>query len=221
MMKTCRRRRASRGLTVLEMLIATAVLALLILAVGSATIPLQRQASDSVLHLDQEQRARRILDGLRREVRQSGWNSDVAAAPMFALYPEGRPAGLAAITSRLPLLDLRFRTGLGAADWSEPVRFSVVRDGEFSGVPVPTPRFVLVREADYDGDGAVEPNEALQIAGGISDLQLRQPPGGKWLEVALELTDPDPRWSGTRAGAPQPLRRTFLDRVEMRNGPRE
>jgi hypothetical protein len=216
-------RRGERALSLLEVLVAAAILTLLVLAAASATLPLQRQASDSFLRLDQESRARRVLDGLRRELRQSGWGDDAGATPRFALWPEtpdGAPVPLAGVTDRVVALELEMRTGLGAQDWSGPVRLTLVRQAAASGLPATLPRFRLVREADYDGDGTIAPGEALELARGLSDFVVTRPGAGQSLRLELELADPDPRWE-PGAGPPPPIQQRFVDQVELRNGVRQ
>lgn len=206
-----------RGVTLLEIMIASAMLTILVLVIASATIPLQRQASDSYRNNDQEAAARRILDMIRRDLRQTGWNSNLASDPMFTAGGAA-PSDLADGTSHT-LFTCRLRTGLGEADWSATeVSWLAVRDGSFSGVPTATPRYRLVRQADYDHDGTVEATEALELARGLSAVSILESAGTQSVVVSITLTEPDPRRDGP--GIPPPLSRVFRDVVELRNGVR-
>ncbi len=211
---------SARGVTLLEMVVSSAVLALLVLVVAGATIPLQRQAGETVLLVDQDERARRIMDPIRRELRQSGWNNDLVATPMFTIDPDGAAGDIAALTTPTvvtgakTLISFRVRTGLGTNAWGPPIKLVAERVGDFEAVPGTIPEYRLLRVADMDGDGS---DDALELARGISDMQIEHR-GAQYVYVRVQLTDPDPRRLGD--GVPEPLQRDFFDQIELFNGAR-
>ena len=200
---------SSRGLTLLEVLVATAILSGLILAVGAATIPMHRQVQTSSIQLDMDRAARRVLAELRRELRQSGnelGGGDMLTAP--APLTATDPAAPAAVD----LLTYRRRTGLGPGDWSAPITIRAVPDGTFKGTPAPTPRWALVRVQDLNGDGVAEQVHLLRD---VLSFRAERPLNSRSVILRLELLTPDPLWKGGRASAP--FVHVYEDQVELLN----
>ncbi len=68
----------ARAFSLLEVVVASVILAVLLLATGSLLVPLQRGTAHTTATVDMGQDVRRVLADLRREVRQTGYRPDPA-----------------------------------------------------------------------------------------------------------------------------------------------
>lgn len=205
-------RGARRGMTLIEVVIATAVLAILVLATFAAAWPLTRATNTATLALDMDREARDFFAVLRREVRQSGWNSTGAAqwttAPAFltgstgSVDRDGDGSATAANEANLPRqFTFRMRTGPLDADWTpNTTYYSVVSDGR---------RDVL----RLRGDAATAANQTTVLRN-VQELVFRADATASTIEVILVLERNDPH--ATTADG-RVIRRLYEERVNMQN----
>lgn len=66
----------TRGLTLIEVAVSSAILAMLALALMSATIPLSDASREQATSIDLDREAGRFMTALRRELRQSGFQTN-------------------------------------------------------------------------------------------------------------------------------------------------
>lgn len=195
----------SRAMTLLETVVAMAVLSVLAALMASAFLPAQRMTAETTVYLDMDRDARRLLDRLRRDLRSSGFKAD--GTQQFSLAPSGEQ------------LSLRRRLGPGAADdttsaaptpgWSTEIEWELVADGTWSSVPGALTRYALRRSQDGAALDVVSGAQALSLvhdeSGGV---------GADTIVVTLTLARPFPYPSG---GVPTLVSRTYTDRVQLLN----
>lgn len=198
-------RRAERraGLTIIEVVISSTILALIALAVGYATLPLSRASSEITILMDMDRTAANILDQVRRELRQSGWDGTVAAEPaMFgetALDDDGLDDGGTQIL---------FQRREGPTTWSSSITYrrTTASPSVYTGVPGTINRYKVER---------VQNGLVTTIGEDVSNLTFARPAAGDTITVTLELTRPNPNWSGTTP--PPAITKTYVDKVQFMN----
>jgi prepilin-type N-terminal cleavage/methylation domain-containing protein len=197
------RARRRRGMTLIEIMVGSAVLAVIAVVLLSTVIPLTRFSADTTVALDMEQRARAFFGQLRPELRQSGFAAGVAPiGPNGAMY---LLADTAIDADVLPdKLSFRRRTGPADNAWSNTI---VIRLDNSPG------RLSIVREElDPATGNAVRPMVVLQT-GDIDGLEFKEFDGS--LEVTLRLARANPnRGLGNEATI---LRRVYVDRIQLMN----
>lgn len=195
----------------LEVVISTAVLAVLVLVLSMALIPVQNATAQTALELEMDRSARGLLALLRGDVRASGYKLD--GTPQMTAPAPGSSTGPA-----LPVeLQFRKRVGPDGDDdtsppgpplgWSTPITYRLAADGQFAGVPGTIPRYRLER---------VQGPSPVTLVRDVSGLTFTQEPNGT-LRIRLELLRPNPRWEGS--APPPPLKRVYEARVRMLNPP--
>lgn len=222
------------GLTLLEVVVSSALLALLVLVISAAVVPVNRVSKDSMVSLDMERTGRRVMAELRRELRQSGSSADgkrrwvigettvpSTTDPLLLLSEIETPlvGSTADINTgaSMNLLAFQTRKDLHAANedenWTTTVVLKAVKVGIFKNTPGAINRFRLVRAADLNGDGTVQSSEEVTVAHGVSKFRVEE--FGDGLQVLLQLTEPNPIWIG--GVVPTPYQKTFEDTIELLN----
>jgi prepilin-type N-terminal cleavage/methylation domain-containing protein len=91
-MSTCPDIPRRRGFTLVEMLVAVAVLSLMLVALGQLLSDIGRTVQQMAGRLDNYTKARAALDVFARDVREGVFRSDLAAFPSGLTLPSGDPA---------------------------------------------------------------------------------------------------------------------------------
>jgi hypothetical protein len=177
----------TRGLTLLEVVVSSALLAFIALVIMSATVPLSDASSESALAMDMDREASKFLTQLRRELRQSGFEANgtarirVPTPSSVELYMRvahdgdpapWRPAG--------PL-------------WSTPISYAL------SGGKITR----------------TEGGLAMDVIANVSDVQYSLPANSNTIIITLTLTRKGTR--AVAGGPPPDVVRTYRDQVEMLN----
>ena len=239
-----KRARARRGMTLLEVMVSVAMLAGMVLAISYATLPLNRAISSSSIGLDLDQQGRRLMNELRREVRQSGFEeltvgpNAPAMLDMIKVPGDGvTVAGVSTATTysvgdRVVLLQFKMRQRHTRIDNNND------GDGDDSGEsPAWRPTDSTVDTADnwiviaatavdtFRGvPGTVlrwnltrtEPGKGtVGLASNVSNFGVGRPFNDDAVQIRLELMQPDPKWAG--ATPPPPYVRVFEEQIEFLN----
>jgi Tfp pilus assembly protein PilW len=233
----------ARGLTFVEIMVASSLLALISLVSMSLLAVLQRSGITVAKNTNIGVDARRVLTEINRDLRQTGWaydeptNANFERGPSTATNPPGFTATVFGDTSlgALPALSFRKRTGFAGdldADWNQWVVYQVVADGNFNNVQGTPARFSLTRRVatDTDNDGAItagEPDITVTIAENLSRVAFARPDGGDAaslqddlnIDLTLAITLSSPDGSG---GAPPPgITVSYRERARMNNLPED
>lgn len=198
-------RAARAGLTLIEVMVASAILSLLALVLMSATVPLSRVSSEAAIAQDMDRTAARVLAQLRRELRQTGWLNTAARFGETALDQEGE------ILNGSNQLMFQMRTGPADADWTSTVTIARAAGspGSYRGVPS-----TLSPNARYRVTRAQNGLETV-LAEDVYDLSFLMNSGEEFIQVTLVLLRPDPNWTG--GTPPPPIIRRYVERIELMN----
>ena len=186
-----------QGLTLIEVMVSAAILAVLALALLSSTIPLTDASREQAIALDMDRHAGKLFAELRREVRQSGMQAN--GQDHLFLPVVNNAWGT--------LLRFEMRIGPDQDDWVTGVTYgtSTSNPAVFSGTPTTIPRLKVWRGQN------VLTNDLIDE---VKLLQFRRPAAGT-LEVELTLLRPAPKWTGTTA--PAPIERIYRDTIHIMN----
>lgn len=193
------------GLTLVEVAVSIAILAMIALALMSATVPLTDASREQAIALDMDRQAGKFFAQLRRELRQSGQQADGAdhvfsPASPFPSASTG-PSSVGTV--------FQMRTGPEQSDWTSGVSYglSASSPATFSGVPTTTSRFKVSRGADGLTNDVIDDVKSLQFTRNDANS----------VRVTLTLLRPAPKWtSGT---PPPPIERTYNDVIQLMNRP--
>jgi type II secretory pathway pseudopilin PulG len=206
--------RGTRAFTLLEMVVASAIIMIITIAITNAFVPMNKAAATTGVGLDMDRTARRVLTEIRRDLRGSGYKPD---GTRMAPTPEpGQTLGLTEAGGLLEgatdVLIYQVRTGPDDdADWSTTVTLSLVADGQFTqGVPAPVDKYRLVRTQD---------GISVELARDVSEFTVERPLDSSGESgtaiITLELLHPDPTWTVRQNQAP--IRRRYTDTIELLN----
>lgn len=176
------------GLTVVEMVIAVAlVVTLSVLAAAHMTM-LGDETSSLATEMDMDEEGRFVLNGLRRELRQSGWDES-GILRLSSPAAEGSPSNT---------LSFQHKLGNGPTDWSTTVTYQLTSNGEsLNDGSTTIPLFQLER---------VQDGETVPLAQDVSAFWAERE--GATVLVTLELA---------RRDGPNVVTRKFEDRIAMLN----
>lgn len=197
--------RGTSGLTMVEVMVSSAILAVLALIVMAATVPLSKVSSEAAVAQDMDRTAARVMAELRREFRQSGYLGTAAKFGETALNQEGE------ILNGSSQLMFQMRTGPDDTDWSSTV-FVALSPGSpsvYTGVPAsvsPNTRNRLVRQQN---------GLTTVLAEDVYQLGFLMNSGEEFVQVTLVLLRPNPNWTG--GTPPPPIVRQYVERIELMN----
>lgn len=198
------------GLTLFEVVIATAIVGLLSLVLMAAQLPLGKTSTAVGTAFDMDRSATAFLGQLRREVRQSGYNTSAAEVKEFQLSLadglDGGPSTLA----------FRHRTAWGnvvddtpSSAWSRQIGYRLAPSA-LGSYPTGAARYRVVRSMAGGEHDVLDHVQALRF-------ELIQGPDleNASLTVSVTLAREDSSWDGS--GAPRVLVRTYGEVVEFLN----
>lgn len=203
-----RRDLPARGLTLIEIMVASAVFALLSLLSLSLFLPAQRVSSEANQQMDFDREARRFLAELRGELRNSGRGDDGSAR--FTVSSDS-------VGDRIV-----FRQRLGPGDaldttrasadpgWSTEITWRLEEAGTLTGSAGPETYYSLVRE--QDGQRSIRLQYVREF-----DLEHLAPGGAGADAIALEFTLIRPFPYATGGASRDLVRRTYTDRIQLLN----
>lgn len=181
------------GLTLVEVVVSSAILSLIALAIMAANAPLSRAASEVGVAFDMDRSAAKFLTQLRRELRQSGFNVSTNTI---------------SVDGTTGALTFRMRRSFGddlATDWDPPITYRL-EASPHGAYPDGSPRFRLVR---VQGVTSV----ALED---VQSCTFTLVTGANSVAVNLVLARTNPNWRGS--GSPLIVRR-YGEAVEYLNKP--
>lgn len=208
------RRARTRGMTLLEIVVASAIVAFLALVIMSATVPLSTQSTSSAIAQDMDRTAARVLAMVRRDLRLTGYTEADAARFGKDAINDGD------LSSSPPKMTFQRREDMNSngwagddTDWSTNVVYERVAGSPsvFSGVPGTINRYRLVRT--HNGLQTV-------LAEDVEDVTFTVADGDRYVIIILRLLRPDTTWRGG-TDVPDPIRREYREQVEMMNRPSE
>ena len=227
-----------RRFSLLEVVVAAAILGILVLAAMALTVTLQRGNGVTAGLVDLDQDARRILLDMRRMMRQSGYHYDLSFSSGSNYDMVLSPANVGDVVDLATNGSLTFliRTDFVSvgtltaaeqrkAEWRLGMVYSMKPTGHT--VPAPgaaIPTYTLTRNTvvDKNGDGFAasqsDPTESfvMPIANGVESLTVTRT-SAEQLEIALSLIRTNPDWS--TGNPPTPLRVRIRERVRLLNAP--
>lgn len=221
-----------RALSLIEVVVASAVLGILTLATASLMITLQRGAAQTAASVDMVQRARRVLQELRRELRQSGHLVRIETALEEGTI-NGEPQ-FEIVNGTNDTLTFRMRTSLPdatgdtEANWARRVTYTTSASDTLRAPGGGTvQRYALVKTVEVldDSGGWTPLSEGLVVAEGIGSFRVTAIPGAssdpgaqdaEELEVTLQVLRANPDHSD---GVPAPLELTLTERMRVYNRP--
>lgn len=190
----------------LEVLVASTILAILVLATGSLFITLQRANVTVANNTRIDSDGRRVLAQLRRELRQSGWENSPSVGGPVDQVTISAPTTINGVPG-CSSISFRRRTGFdtGATaevdDWTGTITYLPVPDGQMRGVASGSDnRLALQRTEDANKNSVVDPGETMIVARNLS-FALFERRDDNTVRISLEFMQPDPNYSG---GAPPP-----------------
>lgn len=197
--------RGTSGLTMVEVMVSSAILAVLALIVMTATVPLSKVSSEAAVAQDMDRTAARVMAELRRELRQSGYLGTDARFGETALNQEGE------ILNGSSQLMFQMRMGPDDTDWSSTVSVALApgSPSTYTGVPAsvsPNTRNRLMRQQN---------GLATVLAEDVYQLGFLMNSGEEFLQVTLVLLRPNPNWTG--GTPPPPIVRRYVERIELMN----
>lgn len=180
------------GLTLLEVVVSTAILALLTLVIMTAFVPLSNTSNEAAVLLDMDRIAGKVMAQLRRDLRQSGYDD---GTPKFGMGTLGTvngdltqtataPSGFSPSSATPFVLQLRE----DATTWSSAISWR--RNGT-----------ELERVVN---------SSAQDMARQVTGIWFHVPTGDQVCQVTLQLSRQDPRDGST-------ILKTYVDRIEMMN----
>lgn len=226
-----RRRRA--GVSLLEILIASAMLAAIALALLMVTVPLTRLTSDTTVALEMDARARSFFGYLRPRLRQSGFGSSTVEDPTGGgtfCFPLVTSTGTSKVKGAMYLLEdtaidadtdfdkLTFRCR------TSPAAGAVSGDGDWSARNVifleTTGGRLSISHTQVDGTGGTVRPKLILESGDVSALRFVDgdntlPNGDGTIEVTLTLVRGNPNFG--QAGEAREITRAYVDRVILMN----
>jgi prepilin-type N-terminal cleavage/methylation domain-containing protein len=206
----------SAGMTLLEVVISAAILSVLALTMVYATIPVSRASSEVAIALDMDRTAASLMERMRRELRQSGFQVELTDRAMFGLDAVGEsPNGLNTVQNKITF---RIRTDMDLGDttqadfdanWSSDIVYERVlgSPAAYTGVPTPTARYKVVRT-----EGGLD----VTVCEDVSDFTIVRPAAGNSIIVTLALTRPNPNWNNSGT-PPAAITRTYTDQIQYMN----
>lgn len=180
------------GLSLIEVVVSSAILSMIALAIMSANAPLTRTANEVSIAFDMDRAAGRFFTQLRREVRQSGFNVTTNTI---------------SVDGTTGALTFRMRRSFGddlATDWDPAITYSL-GTSPFGGYPDGSSRFRLTRTQGGVSAVTLEDVQTLTftLVGGASSVA-----------VNLVLARTNPNWRGS--GSPLIVRR-YGEAIEYLN----
>lgn len=182
------------GLSLIEVMVSSAVLSMIALAIMSANAPLSRTASEAGVAFDMDRAAGKFLTQLRRELRQSGFNGTTSTL---------------SVDATTGALTFRMRGSFGsnlATNWDPPITYTLQSSAHDGGTyPDGTTRFRVVRTQNGASWDAIDDVQSLTftLVGGADSVA-----------VNLVLARTNPNWRGS--GSPLIVRR-YGEAVEYLN----
>jgi hypothetical protein len=221
-----------RGLTLLEAMVATTLLAMILLGTSQLMVTMHTATQTVAKTVDISEDARRVLVGVAADIRQSGWvweeatQTNLYRGPTNAGPPvQGASAFTNTATGGTPVLALRLRSSFTDdvnADFNRWVTYTTVADGTFgAGVAGNPARYLLQRRVrvDTNGNGTIdagEPDNTVTLAENISRVHFqRVGANAAVIDIQLEFSRLNPDWSG--GVAPAALRWLYRERTRMQN----
>jgi prepilin-type N-terminal cleavage/methylation domain-containing protein len=200
--------RARAGLTMIEVMVSSAILAGLALVLMAANVPLSKTSSEMGLAFEMDRSAARFLAEMRRELRQSGYNYITSNINTIELF-DGTPTG----DSKNSDLDYRRRLSFGSSlttNWTptRSLRLQASTLGNFMGG---TPRY-HVRRTDINSVvlDHVKSLEFTLVAGTITGTFVA-------VDVDLTLARANPNWRGVATTARALITRNYKESIEFLN----
>ena len=189
-----------RGTTLIEIAVAMAILGLIVSAVVSGMLPMQRVSKHVASAVDMESTATRVLRQLSRELQNSGWDgtTDKVLLPLS-------PGTLTELSAN-PNPILRFSTLQTDWSWSGDIAYSLVADGTFSGVTGNPTRYRLER---------TQAGATVRVCSGISAMSVTRAAGDDTVLIEITFLRADEYWTGSTP--PPPLQRKVRERIGLRN----
>lgn len=234
-----------RSLTLIEIIVASVILAMVSLVSMTLMAVLQRSNAVVAKNVDVARDARRVVGDIARDLRQTGFAYDetfqtnyeyapIVAADASAVTRPGFGFSILGDTAAgaLPVLAFRKRTGFQDdldADWNEFIEYEVVTDGTFTGVQGNPTRYALQRRIgiDVDNDGLIgagDTDQTYVIARDISRVVFSRPDQGDAttreddlnIDIRIEFTRPD-----TLGSISEGIAVEYRERIRMCNLPEE
>lgn len=179
-----------RGLTLIEVMVSSTVLAGLSLVLMTAMVPLSTASSEQGALLDMDRTATKVLAELRRELRQSGYDRGVSkfgkTPPVAGLFVD-----YAALVA--PQTQIAFQPRLDSTSFG-PVVVWKLEDGK----------------AKRTYPGSLDLTSLMTMADQVANLTFQVATDDQMCVVSLELTRATNRADVT-------LRRTYVEQIEMMN----
>ncbi len=224
----------SRAFSLLEVLVASAILAVLLLATASLMITLQRANAHTGASIDMDQQIRTVLTQLRSDIRQSGFdsagNSQITLAPATGVVAQIRirtGMDLAITNEDGTTTDIRTdHTARLSQNWQRRVTYRLV---EAATIPRPggtLTTYDLLKTTE-EGDPLDPVATDVPIATNIAAFTLTDmtpndgasPPvytsPSLEFEAVIEAARTNPDWSG--GGTPEPIRFKLTERLRAYN----
>jgi prepilin-type N-terminal cleavage/methylation domain-containing protein len=201
-----RKRLGSRaGLSLIEVMVSSAILAGLALVLMAANVPLSKTSSEMGLAFEMDRSAARFLAELRRELRQSGYNYTSAL---------GNVSTITVSTGTLTNSDLAYRRRLSfgsdlTVNWT-PVRTLALQASTLGNFMGGTSRY-HVRRTDINS----------VVLDHVKKLEFTLVPGIDSyfcaVDVDLTLARANPNWRGTATTARALITRNYKETIEFLN----
>lgn len=190
------------GLSLLEVMVSVAILSLIALAMLSASVPLSDASRDQATSMDLDRDAMRFFAQLRREVRQSG--TDTNGTPRLRVQTTTTAGDtLEFYVRQLPGTgNAAWSPNEGAsAIWTAPIRYRMQASNEYGG------RFRITR---------TEGGLTTDLLDSVQSVAYSFPANSRSITVTLRLVRSGTK--GTNDGAaPADVVRTYTDQIEMMN----
>lgn len=187
------RKLRTRGLTLTEVVISSAVLAAIMLALLSVTLPLSDASSSQAGALDMDRDAARVLARLREDLRRSGY--EPGGAPRVRVRTTAQPNDTLELHVRVAPDGAAAPWRPPGAAWADPIRWSTA----------PANGRLMLRRT--------EGGRTVEMSGGVERVEFTLPANSQSMTVTLTLA----RRVG-RGG--KDVTRVYTDQVQMMNRPR-
>jgi prepilin-type N-terminal cleavage/methylation domain-containing protein len=198
---------ARAGLTMIEVMVSSAILAGLALVLMAANVPLSKTSSEMGLAFEMDRSASRFLGELRRELRQSGYNYTTAL---------GNLPTMSVSTGALTNSDFSYRRRLSfgsdlTVNWT-PVRTLALQNSTLGNFNGGTSRY-HVRRTDINSVvlDHVKALEFTLIQGVDTNFCA--------VDVDLTLARTNPNWRGDATVARALITRSYKETIEFLNKP--
>lgn len=200
------RLRSRAGLTMVEVIVSSAILSGLALVLMAANVPLSKTSSEMGLAFEMDRSATRFLGELRRELRQSGYNYISANINTITVATGAN--------TKTCDLDYRRRLTFGndlSVNWS-PVRSLRLQTSTLGNFLDGTARY-HVRRTDINS----------VVLDHVKDLEFTLVQGidsyHAAVDVSLTLARANPNWRGNATVAKALITRDYNETIEFLNKP--